>query len=191
MTTPSTRQRIVDTADRLFYEYGFEHTSFATIATEVGISRGNFYHHFKTKDEILDAVIESRLSATREMLAKWEAASTDPLARVRQYVEIVIRNATDIELHGCPVGTLTSELGKLDHPARVQAVAVFELFRDWLITQFELLGRTRDAKDLALHVLMFSQGTATVSNAFRDRKWVRREVARFEQWLTTELSASQ
>ncbi|AIF46112.1 TetR/AcrR family transcriptional regulator [Dyella japonica] len=187
MTASSTRQRIVDTADRLFYEHGFEHTSFATIAAEVGISRGNFYHHFKTKDEILDAVIASRLSATREMLAEWEAASVDPLGRVRQFVEIVIRNAADIELHGCPVGTLTTELSKLDHPARAQAVAVFALFRDWLIVQFGRLGRARDAEDLALHVLMFSQGTATVSSAFRDRAWVRREVARFEQWLATEV----
>lgn len=57
MPPQSTRNLIVEEADALFYESGFEATSFAEIAKAVGISRGNFYHHFKTKDDILDAVI--------------------------------------------------------------------------------------------------------------------------------------
>ncbi|MCF6385700.1 TetR/AcrR family transcriptional regulator [Mycobacterium sp. MBM] len=190
MTSQPTRARIVETADRLFYENGFEHTSFAMIAAAVGISRGNFYHHFKTKDEILTAVIEARLAATRTMLDEWEAMSADPAERVRQYVEIVIRNEDAIQLHGCPVGTLTTELSKLDHPARRQALGVFEMFRDWLAIQFGRLGREDDAQDLALHVLMFSQGTATVSTAFRDPAWTRREVERFQRWLHEELATS-
>jgi len=64
-----TRERIVDKADQLFYEQGFEHTSFTQIAEALGISRGNFYYHFKTKDEILDAVISHRIVRTNSMLA--------------------------------------------------------------------------------------------------------------------------
>lgn len=47
-----TRARIVAEADRLFYERGYEATSFADVADAVGISRGNFYHHFKSKDTL-------------------------------------------------------------------------------------------------------------------------------------------
>jgi AcrR family transcriptional regulator len=68
-----TRDRIVEAADQLFYQQGFEPTSFADIAGKVGISRGNFYYHFKTKDEILDAVINLRLSNTEQMLDHWES----------------------------------------------------------------------------------------------------------------------
>ncbi|WP_431236020.1 TetR/AcrR family transcriptional regulator (plasmid) [Mycolicibacterium psychrotolerans] len=185
----TTREAIVEAADRLFYEYGFESTSFASIAAAVGISRGNFYYHFKTKDEILNAVINARLAATRAMLAEWASSSGDPLVRVMRFVEIVLTNEADIELHGCPVGTLSGELAKLDHPARLEAVGLFETFREWLGAQFNLLGRD-DADDLALHVLMFSQGTATLSNVFRDRDWVRREVGRFEQRLIDELAST-
>jgi AcrR family transcriptional regulator len=39
---PTTRERIVDAADTLFYQRGFEKTSFADIADAVGLSRGNF-----------------------------------------------------------------------------------------------------------------------------------------------------
>ena len=57
MDARGTREHIVRAADELFYKQGFEHTSFADVAHAVGISRGNFYYHFKTKDEILAAVI--------------------------------------------------------------------------------------------------------------------------------------
>ncbi|MFI8826757.1 TetR/AcrR family transcriptional regulator [Streptomyces sp. NPDC053431] len=90
-----TRAQIVDAANRLFYVRGFEHTSFAAIAETVGISRGNFYHHFKSKDEILGAVIEARLHSTRVMLAEWERDASGPAERVRQFVEIVLTNRAE------------------------------------------------------------------------------------------------
>jgi AcrR family transcriptional regulator len=182
----NTRDEIVDAANRLFYERGFEPTSFASIAEAVGISRGNFYYHFKTKDEILEAVIQARLASTREMLACWQDGAVSPLERVRRFVEIVIANRKDIENYGCPVGTLTNELAKLEHPLRAQAVGIFGLFRDWLRQQFEALGRAADADALALHVLTFSQGVATMSNAFGDRDYVRREVNRLNAWLAEQ-----
>ncbi|MEV0964005.1 MULTISPECIES: TetR/AcrR family transcriptional regulator [unclassified Streptomyces] len=184
-----TREQIVDAANRLFYEQGFESTSFAAIAEAVGISRGNFYYHFKTKDEILQAVIEARLASTRKMLDAWADASADPLDRVRRFVGIVITNRGDIENYGCPVGTLTNELAKLGHPARAHAVGVFGLFRTWLREQFEELGCETESDDIAMHVLAFSQGTAMLSNAFQDGDFVYREVDRIDTWLSGRLAS--
>ncbi|MEO1115512.1 MAG: TetR/AcrR family transcriptional regulator, partial [Pseudomonadota bacterium] len=78
MKPGSTRQQIIDAADDLFYAQGFGETSFADIAKAVSISRGNFYYHFRTKDEILDAVIEKRLSDRDKMLRHWGDISSDP-----------------------------------------------------------------------------------------------------------------
>src|SRR5262245_19468277 len=105
----TTRDQIVRAADRLFYQQGYDHTSFAHIADDVQISRGNFYHHFKSKDEILDAVIAHRIERTAEMLAQWEAQGTAPLDRLRAFVHILIANRTKIKRYGCPVGTLCTE----------------------------------------------------------------------------------
>ncbi|HSX63230.1 MAG TPA: helix-turn-helix domain-containing protein, partial [Pseudoxanthomonas sp.] len=55
MSSKATRDHIVEAADQLFYQQGYERTSFSDIAEAVQISRGNFYYHFKSKDEILDA----------------------------------------------------------------------------------------------------------------------------------------
>lgn len=188
MSDNTTRAQIVEAADRLFYRQGFEHTSFSDIAEDVQISRGNFYYYFRTKDEILDAVIERRLTARREMLARWEAAADSPAARIRCYIDILIANKADIKLYGCPLGTLTSELAKLNHDAQGEARALFTVFRSWLRRQFDLAGRGKDADALALHVLARSQGVATLANAFGDEKFIRREVQDLHDWLDARLA---
>lgn len=183
MRASETRRQIVDVADRLFYERGFEATSFADIAKDVGLSRGNFYYHFKTKDEILDAVIVRRVESTRAMLKAWEQDVASPSERILSFVHILIANRSKIMTYGCPVGTLCNELAKLDHLAKDDAAGLFTLFRDWLTRQFAAFGREKDADALALHLLMRSQGVATLATAFRDEQFIRREVADMETWL--------
>ncbi|MFC3987956.1 TetR/AcrR family transcriptional regulator [Actinoplanes siamensis] len=190
MAGNTTRAQIVAAADRLFYERGFEHTSFTAIAESVGLSRGNFYYHFKTKDEILAAVIESRVAATRAMLRQWEDEAAAPAERIRRFIRIVVTNRADIRDFGCPVGTLTAELAKLRHSSRPEAVALFTLFRDWLGAQFTALGLAAEADATALHVLAFSQGVAALDNAFGDRDFVDREVERMEAWLAARVPES-
>ena len=185
MTDKSTREHIVEAADQLFYQQGYEHTSFADIADAVQISRGNFYYHFKSKDEILDAVIAARIKATGQMLDRWEKEAQTPADRIRSFIHILIANRADIKRFGCPVGTLNMELAKLHHVARDEAAALFTLFRTWLRRQFKLLGRTTDADALAMHVLAMSQGVATLANAFHDDTFIQREVRHMCEWLNS------
>lgn len=189
MSAAETRQQIVVAADRLFYEQGFEATSFADIAAAVKLSRGNFYYHFKTKDEILDAVIALRLENTQHMLDAWEAAGAAPAERIRSFINILIMNRAKIMLYGCPVGTLCSELAKLDHGAKGEAAKLFTLFHDWLAKQFKARGHGREADALALHLLARSQGVATLATAFRDEAFIRREVEDMCAWLETQKPA--
>lgn len=183
MSGMTTRDRIVEAADQLFYRQGYEHTSFSDIADVVQISRGNFYYHFKTKDEILDAVINVRLANTREMLEQWEIEGNGPVDRIRSFIHMLISNRDEIERYGCPVGTLCSELGKLDHGSQAEASKLFTLFRTWLRRQFVLLGREADADELAMHLLARSQGVATLAQAFRDEKFIKQEVEQMCDWL--------
>jgi TetR/AcrR family transcriptional regulator, transcriptional repressor for nem operon len=183
MSDRSTYDQIVAAADELFYRRGYELTSFADIAGAVKISRGNFYHHFKSKDEILEAVIETRLAQTRQMLDRWENDGAGPEDRIRSFIHILLANRADIQRFGCPVGTLCSELAKMNHTSRGEAKKLFTLFRVWLRRQFTLLGRKTDADELAMHLLARSQGVATLANAFHDEKFIRQEVAEMCAWL--------
>jgi TetR/AcrR family transcriptional repressor of nem operon len=183
MHDKSTRTHIIEAADRLFYRQGYAHTSFAHIADAVQISRGNFYHHFKSKDEILDAVLGARLAETQNLLARWEAEAAHPAERIGRFIDMLIDNRADIQRYGCPVGTLSSELAKLAHAAQPDAAMLFTLFRTWLRRQFTLLGRKPDADALAMHLLARSQGVATLASAFRDEKFIRHEVGLMHEWL--------
>ncbi|OJJ09319.1 TetR family transcriptional regulator [Alphaproteobacteria bacterium AO1-B] len=183
MPGKETRRLIVEAADELFYERGFGETSFADIAAAVKISRGNFYYHFKTKDEILEAVIEKRLLDRIAMLERWDEIRGSPEDRIVCFIKIVITNQTKIMAYGCPVGTLTAELAKIDHPASSRANEIMALFRDWLTRQFEVLGCKDKAEDHALHVLSWSQGVATLAQAFKDEAFVTREVENIVAWL--------
>ncbi len=183
MSKATTRDNIIAAADRLFYQRGFEATSFADIAGEVKISRGNFYYHFKTKDEILDAVIGRRLNHTRSMLADWEAQAQTPAERIRYFMQILMRNGDKIRQFGCPVGTLCTEMAKLKHSALQEANRIFTLFRHWLRQQFTHLGYQQQADALAMHVLARSQGVATLAHTFNDETFIRQELAAFDEWL--------
>lgn len=183
MVARTTRRQIVDAADDLFYSRGFSQTSFADIAEAVKISRGNFYYHFKTKDEILDAVISKRLEDREKLLGSWDQSAEDPAKRVECFVKIVIVNQAKIMAYGCPVGTLTAELTKLDHASKEKANEIMALFRDWLIRQFEELGHSEHASEHALHVLSWSQGVASLAQTFKDEVFVQREVEQILAWL--------
>ena len=183
MARSSTREHILQEADRLFYQNSFEKTSFADIANAVGISRGNFYYHFKKKDDILDAVIVHRMAVTRAMLDAWTSESDSPEERIVSFIRILIVNKTKIMAFGCPVGTLSTELIKLDHAAREHAADIFRLFHAWLTEQFRAMGQNERAGELALHLLGRSQGIAVMANAFRDEEFVCCEVVALEAWL--------
>ncbi|MGI9372164.1 MAG: TetR/AcrR family transcriptional regulator [Hyphomicrobiales bacterium] len=189
MSKRNTREKIVEIADELFYRRGYEHTSFADIAEVVNISRGNFYYHFKTKDDILDAVIKARLAKTQNLLDQWQRDGVQPIYRIRSFIEILITNKTDIMENGCPVGTLCAELAKLDHASLENASELFNLFRDWLRKQFTDLGRADDANGLAMHLLMRSQGVASLANAFHDEDFIRNEVSLMHDWLEKQCAS--
>jgi AcrR family transcriptional regulator len=183
MAASATREKIVTSADRLFYERGFEATSFADVAEAVGISRGNFYYHFKTKDQILDAVIERRIKERHDMLGNWADAGQTPKQCIVCFIGILLMNNKKIRSFGCPIGTLFSELAKLDHPAESGARELFDLFRIWLRRRFEDMGRAQDADALAMHILARSQGVATLANAYPDEPFLESEVDQMVAWL--------
>jgi TetR/AcrR family transcriptional repressor of nem operon len=117
------------------------------------------------------------------MLENWHEKGQGPRDRVLSFIHIVIANRAKIMAFGCPVGTLCSELAKLDHGAKSRAAEIFCLFRDWLAGQFRELGAEGRAEELALRVLAWSQGVAVMASAFRDVAFIRREVAGITAWL--------
>lgn len=81
------RNEILDAADELFTQKGFDGTSTSNILEKVGIARGTLYYHFKSKEDIMDALIE-RYTST--MLAKARAIAEDKSIAVNERILRVV-----------------------------------------------------------------------------------------------------
>jgi len=178
-----TRADIVESARQLFYEHGYDATSFSRIVDATGLFRGNIYHYFKTKDEILEAVVERYLDDYRALLTKWEREHGDPRARLRAFVTMIAGRKSDLVEYGCPIGSLNTELGKERRDLQQEARALFDLFQSWLAARFVELGHADEADRLALHLLGRVQGIALIAHVYRDRKFLEREIRQLGEWI--------
>lgn len=178
-----TRADIVDCARTLFYEHGYDGTSFSQIVDATGLYRGNIYHYFKTKDDILEAVVERYLDDYRALLGRWEQAYDEPRARLRAFVDMIVGRKADLTAYGCPIGSLNTELGKERRELQQVARGLFELFRSWLAARFEELGFRQDAGALALHLLGRAQGIAVISHVYQDTQFLEREAIQLKEWI--------
>lgn len=179
-----TRSDIVECAARLFYEHGYEGTSFSDIVEASGLFRGNIYHYFKSKDEILRAVIERHLDVYRALLAKWDAENDDPRLRLMAFVEMITGRKAELVEYGCPIGSLNMELAKDRRDLQQAAGALFDLLRDWLTACFRQLEKGAEAESLALHLLGRAQGIAVISHVYRDVKLLRYETKILRDWIS-------
>jgi AcrR family transcriptional regulator len=179
-----TRAGIVECAGRLFYEHGYESTSFSDIVEASGLFRGNIYHYFKTKDEILRAVIDAHLGEYRAMLAKWDAENDDAKVRLTAFVDMITGRKAELVEFGCPIGSLNTELAKDRRDLQQAASALFDLFRDWLTACFRQLGKGAESELLALHLLGRAQGVAVISHVYRDAKLLRHEAKILRDWIS-------
>lgn len=177
-----TRAQIVTHAQRLFHEHGFDGTSFSDIVEASGLYRGNIYHYFKSKDDILLAVVESRLGEFRAQLLQWEQDHSDPRDQLMAFAGMVAANGGNLSEFGCPIGSLNIELGKDRRDLQAAARALFDLFRDWLAARYAALD-CADPTAAALHLLGRAQGIAVIAQVYRDEAWLQREVAQLKAWI--------
>lgn len=180
-----TRTEIVEAARNLFYRKGYHHTSFTDIVEEAGVVRGNVYHYFKTKDGLLGAVIEQHMAGYKALLDTWAQEKTTPLKRLKRFTRMLIARSDDLSQFGCPIGTLSTELGKNPGNEPNPARALLDLFKGWLTGQFILMGFGDDAEKLGMHLLGRAQGISILTHVYRDTAWLADEVKQMEAWLNS------
>lgn len=178
------RTRIIEAADELFYQRGYNQTSFSDIADITGIPRGNFYYYFKTKDDILAAVVDARVAQYQEALINCDNSSDDPRERLLAFIDIMAGSEKAVLDAGCPIGSLCTELAKGSDELQSKSREVFELLRDWMCQQFEAIGYA-DANDKAMDMLARMQGVALMACAFKDNAYLHRSVAELRSWVNS------
>lgn len=95
MASENTRTRLITAARQLFALHSFAGTSLQMIADRLGVTKAAVYHHFKTRDEILGAVIEPALDELRALIADAEAQRGFTAQAERMltgFVELTVRH---------------------------------------------------------------------------------------------------
>jgi TetR/AcrR family transcriptional regulator, transcriptional repressor for nem operon len=175
------RERLVESAKELIHEQGVHRTTLADVAERADVPLGNVYYYFKTKDALVDAVID-RYKEQAETLIEAFERHRSPQARLKALVQNWADMRDQVARYGCPMGTLCAELDKLGAGAEREAAAVMARIIDWAGDQFRQLGR-RDARDLALALFAGIQGAALLAATFRDPTILARQGRHLERWI--------
>jgi AcrR family transcriptional regulator len=180
-TTEGKRERLIASAEELVYRQGVERPTLAQIAEAAGVPPGNVYYYFKTKDELIEAVVESRAAWVRELLASLERRRT-PAARLKGLIRVWLDTSDEVVAHGCPVGTLSVVVDDHGDGLEGHTSKLFSTAIEWVEAQFREMG-VRDARDHALTMLSTVEGASLLSNALGDRDILISQMHRLERWV--------
>ena len=148
---PSMKDRILETADRLFYLQGIRAVGVDTIAAEIGISKRTLYNHFPSKDVLISAYLARRFVAPRP-------SDKSPVAQILGTFDSLERRFSSRDFRGCPFVNAVAELGSGDEAVRKIAVAFKESRRLWFRDLLVQLGAT-NAEGLATQLALLVDGS--------------------------------
>ncbi|HEX6421122.1 MAG TPA: TetR family transcriptional regulator C-terminal domain-containing protein [Acidimicrobiales bacterium] len=173
-----SRDRIVEAAAALIAERGVDGASLDQILAVVGASKSQLYHYFSGKDELVRAVIASRLDETLDTQMPW-LTKLDSFAAIRRWFDMMLRESEAHGLPGCPIGTLANELADRDEFARTELATCFATWESYLVDGLERM-RSRgdlvpsaDPRRLATAVFASLQGGLLLAKTRKDAEPLR------------------
>jgi AcrR family transcriptional regulator len=170
----STRDRLIVTAMKLFWEKGYGSTSVADVLHAAGVNSGSLYHFFPGKQDLLLAVLEAYRSGIDEMLLApaWKGVD-DPIRRVFALLDRYRQSIVQTEcFYACPIGSLALEIHEPDPPVRDALAANFKAWTDaveeCLVAAGPRLPKLLDRRELARFVLTVMEGGVMQARTHRD-----------------------
>jgi len=148
---PTMKERILETADRLFYLRGIRAIGVDTIAAEIGISKRTLYNHFPSKDALITAYLDRRF-------VKAAPSDKPPLEQILSTFDQLERRFASKTFRGCPFVNAVAELGSEDRKVKKIATAFKESRRQWFRDLLIQLGAT-DAEALATQLALLVDGS--------------------------------
>src|SRR5712692_4302587 len=148
---PTMKERILETADRLFYSRGIRAIGVDTIAAEVGISKRTLYNHFPSKDALISAYLGRRF-------VQPVPSDKPPAEQILGTFDRLERGFASRGFRGCPFVNAVAELGAEDRSVKKIAIAFKESRRIWFRDLLVQLG-VADPEGLATQLTLLVDGS--------------------------------
>lgn len=156
-TTTAPKDRLFETAARLFHQYGYRAVGVDTIAAEAGIGKMTMYRHFPSKDDLIVAFLRR---ADEEFWSYFEASAKDaPAAREKllAFFTALQDYTTTPACFGCPFINIATEYAEADHAGRQIAIDHKQAVRARFIQLAKAAG-ARHPKALADSLMLLMDG---------------------------------
>ena len=132
-----TRERIVKIAVELFRKNGFHNTSLSQILDEAELTKGGFYFHFKSKEELGDAVTDYMKDFWVHNVLEKIAEEESALKKVERMFEIMIKTHESDIFHGCALlAVLTAEMMEVEQRFSER---LRRIYADWKASIVDIL----------------------------------------------------
>jgi AcrR family transcriptional regulator len=175
------RQRLLEAAMTLFHEQGMVATTIATIAEAANVPLGNVYYHFRSKDDLIAAVVQARREEVKAELAL-AACEANPLERLRSLIRDSKRNRELLTAHGCPYASLAQGLRDVQSQQADNAGELLRLHVDFAEVQFKALHLPKP-RALGAEFISRLYGAFTLANAMGDATFLDSQLIGIERWL--------
>jgi AcrR family transcriptional regulator len=173
------RDRLLDAADRLFYQEGVRAVGIDRVLAEADAAKASLYQHFGCKDQLVASYVERRTAGARASIEAY-LADTPPSQRALKFFDWVVEWVESKDFRGCPFLHAVSELTDAAHPARAiahgQRAWFAERFREWTMA-----AGVKDPKATARALMVLFDGAVAGSEVdgpqrASDARWMARKL---------------
>ena len=170
----ATKRKILGTSYELFYQKGYYRVSMDEVATATGVTERTLYYHFKSKDELLSAVMEFHQSLALERIRKWgDRLSGSPQQAVEALFADLNRGVIETAMEwqwlyaagDCKLADMPG------HPAQRSPAVIKRRSKRGLPELLKGLGARKPA-ELARQVQLLIEGATSLASIHGDRAYV-------------------
>lgn len=191
----NTRARIVAEAEKLILAKGYAGTTVDDVLAATGLTKGAFFHHFKSKADLARAVVEHYAETDFELFERWSAeadkASEDPYERVVLFLRKFERyiDSLGAPFPGCVFASYTYEARQFGEDVHAyirtrlkQWQRLYEVKLATLIAAKKPREKVT-ARQLAEMIVTIIEGGFVMANAMGDATWLQRQSEQYRRYL--------
>lgn len=163
----------MDAAERMTQTSGVNGFSYLDLADEVGVKTSSIHYHFKTKADLLLALVERLENIHGQAMRRMQEEIASPETRIRQVVKLFQSYVKENKF--CLCGMMAAELQSISEDIKTRLKSYFNQFQNWLEKQFKEM-KKKDPKGLAIGFVVALEGSVLLARLNNDPKLVEKGV---------------